>query len=94
MPAYRSQSAFLMNASNKQGFVELLVQHLQDNGITAFQAQDDANTVIICTALNIATKGEPVTMVADDTDILMLLVHHFKPDMGDIAYVVRNHTTS
>ena len=84
MPAYRSQSAFLMNTRNKQGFVELLVQHLQDNAIAAFQAKDDADTVIVRTALDIASKVEPVTVVADDTDILVLLVHHFKPDMGDM----------
>jgi len=60
------------------------VQHLQDNGITAFQAKDDADTVIVRTVLDIASKGEPVTVVADDTDILVLLVHHFKPDMGDM----------
>jgi len=89
MPAYRSQSAFLLNANNKHGFVALccfvaLVHLLQESGVTAVQAKDDADTVIVRTALDIAAKGESVTVIAHDTDILVLLVHHCKPDMGDM----------
>jgi len=44
-------------------------------------------TVTVKAALEIATAHEPVTAVSDDTDILVLLVYHFKPTMADIYLI-------
>jgi len=53
-----------------------LVHLLQESGVTAVQAKDDADTVIVRTALDIAAKGESVTVIAHDTDILVLQAGH------------------
>lgn len=81
-PAYRRQSAFLMKANKKHDFVELLVHHLEENGVTVLQ-QRMMLTLTFHTALNITANGT-VTVVANDTNVLVLLVHHFKPDMCNI----------
>lgn len=41
-------------------------------------------TGIVKAALTRATENQQVIVVADDTDILVLLVYHFKPTMNDI----------
>ena len=83
-PVHRNQNDFPNNEINKKSFVWLLSQHLQHSGFKADQARDDADTLIVKTALQIATAKESVTVIADDTDILVMLVHHFKTDMADI----------
>jgi hypothetical protein len=52
--------------------------------VTVKHAKDDADTLIVQTALDLASQQIPVTVVADDTDVLVLLVHHFKSFMADI----------
>ncbi|KAJ8890145.1 hypothetical protein PR048_009652 [Dryococelus australis] len=51
------------------------VTHFQDKGYSVIYAHADADTLILKTALNIA-KERHITVVADDTDILVLLLHH------------------
>jgi len=49
------------------------------------QATGDADADIARTACNLASEGRVVNVVADDTDVLVLLVHHFKSaTMADI----------
>jgi hypothetical protein len=43
------------------------------------------DTNIVKTALGIAIEN-PVTIMADDTDILVLILHHFKNEMRDIYF--------
>ena len=84
LPVYHNQSAFLTNTENKRCFVQLLMSHLQEYGYAVLQAHDDADTLIAKTALDLAAKTEEVMVVADDTDVLVLLVHHFASDMSNI----------
>ena len=42
-----------------------------------------------------AANNIPVTVVADDTDVLVMLVHHFRPEMADICMlseIIRKRT--
>ena len=50
------------------------------------QTKDDADTLIVKTALNLAklTINQPVTVVANDTDILVFLLFHFTMEMSGI----------
>ncbi len=50
-----------------------------DNQIV-HQSPGDADTIIVACALQYATQGIEVTVIADDTDILILLMHHAKRD--------------
>ena len=48
----------------------------------------DADSTIVLTALQIArTSNKHVTVVADDTDIAVMLVHHWEDRMADIFFL-------
>jgi len=86
--AYRNPSTFLLNMQNKQCFVHMLKEHLETQcGHVVYQARDDADTVVVQHALSVASSGLPVKVVANDTDIVVCLVHHYKPTMADIFVV-------
>ena len=42
------------------------------------------DTDIVKVPLEFASIQHPTTVIADDTDILVLLVHHLQPDMSNI----------
>jgi len=66
-PSYSDQTAFLANDSNKKQFVEKVMTHLQHVGLLVKQAASDADTLIVHTAIELATGGDTVTVVANDT---------------------------
>ena len=70
---------FLLNKYNKQCFIFLLGNLLKLRGFEVHHADDDADTSIVAAALEKATTSS-VALVADDTDILVLLLH--KADMN------------
>jgi hypothetical protein len=84
--SYKDQSAFLSNDNNKAAFVALLMTHLELAGHTVYQAKDDADTLVAEVGLKLASQKQVVAVVANDTDILILLLFHFRPaDMSDIV---------
>ena len=62
----------------------MLRRSLEADGHLVIQSHGDVDTDVISEALRFATQGKSVTVVADDTDILALLLYHFSNDMGDI----------
>ena len=42
--------------------------------------------MIVSCALRIATQSNDVIVVVDDTDILILLIHHWDPNMADLYF--------
>lgn len=68
-----SQCDFLSNPKNKKALITLLSSHLASNGHEIHQATDDADVLITTVALRRATDTEQVVVVAQDTDILVLL---------------------
>ena len=59
---------FLSSYVNKQSFIDCLGKKLEGNGFKVVYCLGDADTTIIKTALNLVHG--PVTILADDTDIL------------------------
>jgi len=57
------------------------MQHLKDAGFCVDQAKNDADTFIFETALRSARNGQAVSVVANDTDILILLLYHHCTDV-------------
>jgi len=53
-PAYKSQTAFLMNENKKQAFVLLLSHFLEEFHYVVKHANNDADTLIVLTALELA----------------------------------------
>ena len=87
MEAYKNQEVFLANEKNKQQFILLISQYLSDNGQAVHHSTGDADTMIIQCALQYASEGSEVNVVADDTDVLVLLMHHWKPNMSNIYFL-------
>jgi len=81
---YKDQEAFFANIPNKVGFIAMLTDHLKTNGHVVKQAQADADKLIASTALDYAKNQQTVEVIANDTDILVLLLHHWKDDMANI----------
>ncbi|KAK3104651.1 hypothetical protein FSP39_007130 [Pinctada imbricata] len=65
----------LSNKENKQRFIDLLGAKLKETGCLVLNARDDADIMIVQTALSIS-KEEDVVLIGKDTDLLVLLCHH------------------
>ena len=50
------------------------------------QSAGDVDTMIVACALQYAIQGTKVTVVANDTDVLILLMYHWKKEMADIYF--------
>ena len=72
-----SKKRLLDNLHNKAELINLLSKTFLDNGICFHQARDDADTLIVRTTLDLSVNC-PITARAEDTDILVLLVHQCK----------------
>ena len=68
---------FLANPRNEQKFIYLLASELQkEECVDVKHAREDADVDIVQSACAISTTC-PVIVVGDDTDLLVLLIHHF-----------------
>lgn len=80
------QAAFLANVKNKKNFLDLLKNHLSSCGWKTHQANGDADVDIVKVALQLA-MFKTVAVVAEDTDILALLIYHRTPNMREVFLV-------
>ena len=69
------KEVFLSNNNNKDKFLKMLSSKLQESGYTCIQASADADVLIAQTAVRLSSH-QVVVVIADDTDILVLLLHH------------------
>ena len=81
---HRDQQAFFSNENNKTNFISLLTTHLRSIGHHVEVSRGDADTLIVSSALEFARNGQAVTGVAKDTDVLIMLVYHWRNGMDDI----------
>ena len=77
MALQSKKKEFLSNKHNKQRFIDLLSQRLEQAGCEIHQARGHANVLIVQTASTSAANQETV-LVGDDTDLLVLLIYHAK----------------
>ena len=86
-PVPFTQDRFLSNTENKANFINFLSQHLIQSGYSIINCPGDADSTIVKTALDMANTGRGhVTVVADDTDIAVMLVHHWQSNMSDVYF--------
>lgn len=74
-----SQPKFLSNRQNKTKFIACLSKLLVARGYSVMRCQGDADTAIVTTALTVfgyEGSHRDAVIVADDIDILVLLIHH------------------
>lgn len=82
--AHQSQDAFLSNERNKSTFIASLASYLQDRGRCVRISDGDADVLIVSSAIDYARNGQSVIVVADDTDIFILLLYHWRDNMADV----------
>jgi len=75
---------FLANQKNKQKFITLLGSILDANGIQVKHAEADADYDIAIAACS-AAQLTPVTVIAEDTDVLVLLIHHMEEGFNQVV---------
>lgn len=80
-----TRKTFLQNTHNKTELIRILQEKLSNNGIQNEQSVGDADILTVKTALQKAEHQE-TTVVSDDTDILAMLMYHWKPTMKDILF--------
>ena len=74
-----SQKAFLKNSKNKGKFIELLSNHLANDGHYIRNSKGDGDTLIVSTRIQYTKKQDnEVLVVANDADILVLLIYHWQ----------------
>lgn len=88
MEAHVNQETFLSNEGNKAQFILLLSRYLESDAQTVHNSTGDADTMIVACALQMAMEGnKEVYVVADDTDVLILLMHHWTEAMADVYFL-------
>ena len=75
MACNSKKQLFLFNKSNKQNFINLLGIKLQASGRTVIHGEEDADGLIVETAVE-SPLNHPTIVIADDTDVLILLIHY------------------
>ena len=73
MPATTSQSKFLSNERNKSRLISMLITRFTSQGFTVKQTHEDADTLIVNTAIEEASTTDSVTIVGEDVDLLVIL---------------------
>ena len=77
MPLTFKKEQFLGNKDNKQNCVCLLGQKLEETGCHVKYSEGDADLLIVQEAVAAASYTDTI-LVVDDTDLLVLLIHHAK----------------
>ena len=83
--AHKQQEAFLKNEHNKTQLIKILTEKFKEEGHHIRNSESDADTLIVSTAIDYA-RNENVTVVADDTDILVLLMFHWRIDLKEVYF--------
>ena len=86
MTAHGAQQDFLTNEHNKNQFIVLLMEALESDGHCVKQAEDDADRLIVSPALYSLPDLCPVVVVADDTDVFVMMIYHFSSDMHNMYF--------
>ena len=76
-----------MYEGNKTQLIRVISQYLVRDGQIVYQCEGDTDTKIVSISLQLATdKDVPVAVVADDTDIAVMLLYHWNESMQDIFF--------
>lgn len=79
MNPHMPKEKLLANEKNKSRFISFLRQELERAGITAIQAPEDADVLIVETAKNLSSNYDLVYVIGEDIDLL-ILINAFAPD--------------
>jgi len=77
---------FLRNTANKQRFINILGEKLEQSGYITIHSAGDADLSIVQAAIQSA-KTITTVLVGDDTDLLVLLCHHAEINARDLFFI-------
>lgn len=88
---HSTQEKFLSNETNKTNIITLIAKYLEEDGQTVIKCGGDADTTIVSEAIKLAfpKRETPVMVVADDTDIAVMLLYHWSGEFSDIIFYSR-----
>ena len=75
-PITVSRDSFFSNRSNKGKLTTKLMEFLTTKGIVSIQHRDDADTLIVSTAIDVCNLLGNTVVISDDTDVLVMLIHN------------------
>ena len=75
------KEVFFVNKKNKQQFINILVQKLEDAGGTVHHAVGDADRLIVKKAVELPETTDTF-LVSENTDLLVLLLHYASQNIG------------
>ena len=78
-----AKERFLSNNHNKSQLIGLLKNAFVADGHTVTVCKGDADAIIVKEALDSVANGN-VVVVADDTDVAVMLLYHWKENQSDI----------
>ena len=85
-PVSSNQADFLSNNFNKSQFVKLLSEFLAVEGNIVTNCEEDADAIIAKKALELSKEYSQVNVIADDTDVFVMLVHHLDEEIGELFF--------
>lgn len=81
------QNHYLSLLDNKKAFIKALSSFLRSYGVKVRCCQNDSGCIIAKEALSSASQNDnPVLVAAEDTDVAVILLHHWEPSMQDIVF--------
>ena len=85
MIAKLKKEEFIANKENKQKFIHLLGNKLQQSGCSTIHAEGDSDLLIVHTAIQ-SSRSITIVLVGDDTDLLFLLCHHAEMNANELFF--------
>lgn len=85
-----TQEKNLLNQNNNKKLINMLVEILQAVNITTTHARDDADVLIIETAIDECKRQKTAVIIGEDIDLLVILIgrtlsHHQKKFFNNVV---------
>ncbi|CAG9761451.1 unnamed protein product [Ceutorhynchus assimilis] len=84
-PIHDQQKTLLGNIANKDRLISQLVERLNSENINTFTALDDADLLIVKTAIDVSSRHDTVVVIGQDVDLLCLIIA-LTPQDRDILF--------
>ena len=85
-----TKDIFLLSNKNKQHFIDMFSAELVKSGCKVIHSQSDADVLIAETTVE-CSKEQPTVLVADDTDLLVLLLHKVENTCQKVFLMPQQH---
>ena len=80
-----TKDKFLLNKETKQTFLSHLTSYMNENDLNAKQPYGDADVLVLTTAVERSCYVN-VAVIGEDTDLLILLLHHYDVQKNQIYF--------